>query len=327
MKGLSRKSLIDVMIKKDFDTSEIDSYFAEVDNSPIFQGAISNVWHTKNLETILNVRRALHAQDISNAEIPRRSNLTSAEFHKEYYSKNKPVIIEGLLDVWPAYKKWTPEYFSDVYGNEEVEIQSNRKTDPVYDVFLTGHATKMKMREFCEKFGSEEETNDYYLTANDRLFKRPEFKPLWSDFWGFEEYFKPDDREGKQFLWMGPKGAVSPLHRDKLNVFMTQVYGRKKVLMISSDSYHHVYNFESFYSKIDAENPDLSRFPLFGNVKIIEVVLEPGDSLLIPVGWWHHVRSLTDTINISLTNFKYGNEFTHLFPANANSETKAQAQS
>ncbi|WP_377828330.1 cupin-like domain-containing protein [Bradyrhizobium lupini] len=59
---------------------------------------------------------------------------------------------------------------------------------------------------------------------------------------------------------------------------------------------------------------DLSReefhleYPRFAEAEIFDVVLEPGEALLIPVGWWHHVRSLDISINVSLTNFLFGND-------------------
>jgi ribosomal protein L16 Arg81 hydroxylase len=120
----------------------------------------------------------------------------------------------------------------------------------------------------------------------------------------------------KQFLWFGPKGAISPLHGDRLNVFMTQVIGRKRVKLISSEALHLVYNFENFagfFSEVDVEKPDLERYPRFAEPEIIDVVLEPGEALLIPVGWWHHVRSLDVSISVSLTNFLFQNDFERFY--------------
>ncbi len=40
-----------------------------------------------------------------------------------------------------------------------------------------------------------------------------------------------------------------------------------------------------------------------------EVVLAPGEMLFIPVGWWHHVRALSLSINLAFTNFVRNNSF------------------
>jgi hypothetical protein len=55
------------------------------------------------------------------------------------------------------------------------------------------------------------------------------------------------------------------------------------------------------------------RNPLFAKAEIIDITLEPGEALLIPVGWWHHVRSLDISVNISLTNFLFPNDFENCY--------------
>jgi hypothetical protein len=54
---------------------------------------------------------------------------------------------------------------------------------------------------------------------------------------------------------------------------------------------------------VDLDQIDYDRFPLMRQVDIYEVVLEPGEFLFIPVGWWHWVRSLAVSINLSFHNF------------------------
>jgi len=63
------------------------------------------------------------------------------------------------------------------------------------------------------------------------------------------------------------------------------------------------------YSLVDPEKPDLERFPGFARATVREVVLSPGEMLFIPVGWWHHVRALSLSINLAFTNFVRDNAF------------------
>lgn len=62
-------------------------------------------------------------------------------------------------------------------------------------------------------------------------------------------------------------------------------------------------NFTEFYahrrfSKIPSRTPDLAAYPLYNTAQKIELVLEKGDALFIPAGWFHFVFStLTDPVN------------------------------
>jgi ribosomal protein L16 Arg81 hydroxylase len=39
------------------------------------------------------------------------------------------------------------------------------------------------------------------------------------------------------------------------------------------------------------------------------VLLDPGQVLFLPVGWWHHVRSMDISISLSFTNFRAANDY------------------
>lgn len=53
------------------------------------------------------------------------------------------------------------------------------------------------------------------------------------------------------------------------------------------------------YSPIDTLNPDLAKYPFFADVVMLQAILEPGDMLYIPQGWWHDIRSLDPSISVS----------------------------
>jgi lysine-specific demethylase 8 len=50
---------------------------------------------------------------------------------------------------------------------------------------------------------------------------------------------------------------------------------------------------------VDAEQPDLARFPLFGSAPYFELTLHAGDMLYIPPRWWHYLRSLSTSFSVS----------------------------
>jgi ribosomal protein L16 Arg81 hydroxylase len=91
---------------------------------------------------------------------------------------------------------------------------------------------------------------------------------------------------------------------------MAQVYGRKRWRLISPQQTPLLYNYVGVFSKVDCENPDYQKYPLFKNVQIIEEVLQPGEVIFVPVGWWHQVKALNTSISLSFTNFVFPNYYT-----------------
>lgn len=104
-------------------------------------------------------------------------------------------------------------------------------------------------------------------------------------------------------LWFGPKGTVTPLHHDGCNILFGQVYGRKQFKLIPSFDIENVYNEREWYSAVDLLNIDYIKFPRMSRVSILEAIIEPGEFIFIPIGWWHWVRSLDISISVSFTNF------------------------
>jgi ribosomal protein L16 Arg81 hydroxylase len=52
--------------------------------------------------------------------------------------------------------------------------------------------------------------------------------------------------------------------------------------------------------QVDAEAPDLARFPRFAHAQPWAATLDPGDVVYIPRRWWHHVRALSKATSVSL---------------------------
>jgi len=104
-------------------------------------------------------------------------------------------------------------------------------------------------------------------------------------------------------------GTVTPLHHETSNILLAQVAGRKRYRLIPSSQWQYVYNSQGVFSEVDCENPDLNRYPKFRDANTIDIVVDPGEVLFMPVGWWHHVRALDVSMTVSFTNFVFPNHF------------------
>ena len=255
-----------------------------------------------------NQRRAKR-QSSTFGQVIRVKKPSRQAFLDDFYSQNRPCIIEGAMDDWPALTKWTGDYLKARCGDRIVEVQANRNSDANYEINQTKLKKEMTFGEFVDIVESGVQTNDWYITANNSGKNKEALRPLWDDVVIFPDYLRADNPNDNGFFWYGPAGTVTPLHHDLTNNFMAQVRGRKRIKLIAPYDSADVYNNRHCYSPVDPEQPDAARFPKFANVNVIDVEIGPGELFFLPVGWWHHVRGLEISITMTFTNFVFDNDF------------------
>lgn len=84
-----------------------------------------------------------------------------------------------------------------------------------------------------------------------------------------------------------------------------QIFGRKRVILFSPDYFGSLYPYPVGHphdrqTQVDFENPDLSKFPRFSEIRGMEVSLEPDEVLYIPNYWWHFIESESHSKTISM---------------------------
>lgn len=215
--------------------------------------------------------------------IPHVENISASEFRNSYLEPERPVVIKDMASTWPAVKKWTPEYFAREYGSLQVKVYDKS--------FIRAGTTYMSslrqipFREYLDLMLTS--SLDLRLFAFNIFWQAPELKMdlLWPDITkGFSKKFI--------FMFFGCKGSVTPLHFDPdlPHLLHTVLYGKKRVVLFSNEEsknlYKHPFNTRSY---VDVDNPDFSKFPRLKYATGYQAILSPGETLLMPSGYWHHM--------------------------------------
>ena len=308
--GVGEKDLLDTLIAQGWDRAEIEDELQKTRTHPFFKAAEKIAQQREKALDILEMYRSLKKQGDLFPDIPRLERISSDRFYHEFYYRNQPLVLTGMAKGWRAFDRWSPTFFRQVLGDLEVEVQACHASDPVYQILMEESRTRMTMAAYidCITHGHSEEKR-YYMVSSNRFLDRDDTCHLFGDLGSFPGIIDPQKNRSGSNFWLGPKGTVTHLHHDVLNIFFIQVYGRKSFKLISPDETHLLYNHHGVFSDVDPDQPDLERYPLFAEACVHDVLLSPGDILFLPVGWWHHVRSLDPCISISFTNFTQGNGF------------------
>jgi hypothetical protein len=235
--------------------------------------------------------------------VPKLDRLEPREFFERFYFANRPVVLRGLMRGWPALTRWTPEYFARRFVHSTVEIVDGRSRDPHYESNFLNLRRKIRMKDFVRRIEECGESNDFYLSARNFFFRRREFRPLLRDIRCPRGFLDPRTFRRRPNLFFGPKGTVTPLHHDGANILFGQIRGRKLFKLIPPFDMDKLYVERLAFSTVDLGKPDYRGFPLLRDATVLEVVVEPGEFLFIPVGWWHWVKAIDVSISLSFLGF------------------------
>lgn len=229
--------------------------------------------------------------------------ITAEDFKKYYYGPMKPLVIKKLSRQWPAYNKWSWDFFKSLIGDVKVGVYNNIKSDAY---------TPINTADDYMKFG------DYIDMIRKGpapwrifLFNIFDHAPQITQDFTWPEELARGFVKRYPMLFVGGQGSVTHMHFDidLSHIFHTQFAGRKRVLLFPFEEQHKLYrkpwevlslvNFEKYFdeaqSKLDAE-----QYPALKLARGYELILEHGDTLFMPAGYWHHMEYLDSGFAMSL---------------------------
>lgn len=298
--GRPPAELTQVMIRRGFTPAAAERTVTEIAGSAVLEGCKAALRGPAKLAELMSLLGTLFTRSGFTLE---RRRLTPESFFRDYFFANRPVVLTGLTDDWPALRLWGPDYFRSRFGSVKVEVTHRRDADKRYERNFTSHRTTVDFAEYVSMVERPGAGNDTYLVARNRVLELPGLRALNDDFSCIEGFLDPLTADVPYVrLWFGPEGTLTPLHCDNRNLLFAQVTGRKQVKLIAPYFLAKLYNDEACYSSVALEAIDLDRFPAMRDVPVLETVMDPGECLFIPLGWWHWVRSLDISTSLTFTN-------------------------
>lgn len=246
------------------------------------------------------------------------TTLTPAGFRERYQKPGLPVIIQGCLT---QEGDWHLDFLCQQLGQQEfllrrygqARYQQDKREWTSIGSGVELHT--MPFNRYAELLRDKTaHTEDIYLAKcplqSTALAQMPVSQVLQSRL-GLTR-----SATGLN-LWVGPGGHVECLHYDPMDGTLMQLHGTKKVVMFPPSQTKNLYPFpisvhlrhglqlRTWFSQVYPERPDIEVFPKLQTAleHKVEVLLQPGELLFIPTGWWHEITALGDEMVCSVNQF------------------------
>lgn len=232
-------------------------------------------------------------------EIERVKTITKNDFYNTYFKTQTPVVIENLIDDWPAYSKWNLSYIKEIAGEKIVPLYDDRPVSHK-DGFNEAH-TKMKMSDYINLL--ESKPTNYRIFLYNLIKETPQLNKdfKWPDI-GLKLV------KQLPMLFFGGENAKVFMHFDidYSNILHVHFHGKKQCVLFAPDQTEYLYKVPySLISRedIDFDNPDFDKFPKLKQAKGFICELNHGETLYMPEGYWHYMKYITPGFSMSLRAF------------------------
>lgn len=207
--------------------------------------------------------------------------LEPAQFFNHYVVKGIPVLFKGAAKQFPAYDKWTDEYFlnNPTAKTSLISLEKGKKET------RQGGMEPVSLAEFVQRYTKE----DLYCVSGLPNFLRQDV-PIYHSI---NCPFILEELLDDLVLWFSSGGTKSVWHYDDYENINCLIAGRKELIMAnrSDMSNMHMDVVDGSYSTVDVEAVDESKYPDFKKVVFYNASMEQGDCIYIPTFWGHTVQS------------------------------------
>ncbi len=229
--------------------------------------------------------------------VRRVSFVNALDFEREYVRRGRPVVVEGAVRDWSAVRLWRrTDYLRARVGHRCVPALLGARPGG------QARGVSVLMSEFLDYLESKRASRgSVYLSDVLVKIDLPELLPDLGTppFLGRLSHGTESEEVNRyRTLFLGA-GSYSQIHMHPWTLALScQIVGRKEFLLFPPSEARRLYpgkpwgetfSDHGLCSRVDANNPDLDRFPRFARAASLGCTLTPGDMLYIPNHWWHAV--------------------------------------
>jgi len=228
------------------------------------------------------------------APVDKVSIIDRKDFADSYFTPLRPLVIQDLARSWPALDKWTPDFFIEEHGDAPVKVYDGG--------FIVPGKSYMKKAKILPL---RKYINTVITSSQDLRMFLYNIKSGLPDLMDDIVFPSLVDGLSRRFVFMffGCKGSVTQMHFDidMSHVFHTAIFGRKTITLFPFEQGKNLHRYPfTCRSYVDIHQPDYEKYPRLRDAQGYQVVLEPGETLYIPSGYWHHIVYEEATCAISL---------------------------
>lgn len=232
----------------------------------------------------------------------------SAEnFAKYYEEKYQPCVIAGVPaeEGWTAAKAWTFDGIRERFKDRLFKVGEDDE----------GYKVKARMKHFLAYLRANRDDSPLYIF--DSSYDEDAVSSSILKDYRVPSFFRDDlfslvgERRRPPYRWflMGPERSGSTVHLDPLatSAWNTVLQGRKRWVLFPPGTPKAVAKGLEVLRRGEDDEAVNYFADLLPRIKqrygpelrIMEFIQEPGETVYVPGGWWHGVLNLTDTIAIT----------------------------
>jgi hypothetical protein len=314
--GASEAELLAALRQASVPAAVARSEVAALLSSPLRERCREALIEGEQLDLVCRMLRQLARSSPHAGRVERRARVDAGEFFAHYFAACRPVILTEMIRGWPAVERWTPASLAGRFGHVSIEV-TDRGPGSTFEWRVQGldERIRMTLGEFVDRITTPGAPPDRYLEASNRALESSGLAPLLEDLAPPADLFDPAHLAGGVSLWFGPGGTFTPLHHDTTNILFCQVYGRKRLRLVSPLETSLLAGARGFWAAAPLD--ELLGRPEHADLPFLDIELSADEALFLPCGWWHEVEALEPSIHLSVMHFRQPNDLSFYRPGHA----------